>query len=197
MDPPQSSWSVFPWLHAAWLLSSRMPPEAEANVLWLRMGGRPAAPHTRGSSSCDFLAAHSTHSYLLPDYVLTAVRTQGKGRSTPRGRASRGNSSSLRWSRTLTPLIVRATVRGESGRLHCANQETVGQRGNGKGCVLSPCPMPGTWHTLTLWTERPSPQGDVDDRVNCSNLGLSPTFPASSITLVWNFFLVGANTLLL
>ena len=76
----------------------------------------------------------------------------------PEGQALRGNSSSLRWSWTLTPLIVRATVRGESSHLHCANQETVGQRGNGNGCVLSPYAKPGTWHTLTLWTEQPSPQ---------------------------------------
>lgn len=78
MDPPQSSWLV-PRLHAAWPLSSLVPPEAEANVLWLRMGGGPAAPHTRGSSSCDFLAPRSAHPCLLPDYVLTAVRTQGRG----------------------------------------------------------------------------------------------------------------------
>ena len=85
MDPPQSSWSV-PRLHASWLLSSLVPPEAEANVLWLRMGGGPAAPHTHGSSSCDFLAPCSAHPCLLPDYVLTAMRTQGRGRSTLRGR---------------------------------------------------------------------------------------------------------------
>lgn len=64
---------------------------------------------------------------------------------------------------TCPPLIVRETVRGESGHLHCAHQETVGLRGDEKGCMLSPYPKPGTWHTLTLWTEQPSPQGDVDD----------------------------------
>lgn len=81
MDPPQSSWLAFPRLHTGWLLSSHMLPEAEANVLWPRMSGGPPAPHTRGSSSCDFLAPHS---YLLPDYVLTTVWKQGKGRA-PRG----------------------------------------------------------------------------------------------------------------
>ena len=92
-------------------------------------------------------------------------------------------------------------MRGESGHLHCANQERVGQRGDRKGCVLSPYPKPGTWHTLTLWTEQPSPQGNEDDRERTAPTGPQSRFPCllhhSSIEFFWGVGGGGGKTLLL